>query len=220
MKKFFATLGLSLLLVVPSISTAVAVAEGTSTGSDSSSDDSTTLTEAQKTEMNARLEKQKAEFKVKLAAAEKIKIELKCTAAQGLVNSVRGRIKGIETSRSEVYKNVVNHLTDLSAKLKAKNVDTTSLDADIAVLKTKIATFNTDLATYKQAVTDLVAVGCKQDPDGFKAALLAARTDLDKVKKDAEDVRSYITGTIKPLLVQIRNQVEKDDSPTSEGSTN
>ncbi len=221
MKKFFATLGLSLLLVVPSISTAVAVAETTSTDSNSSSNDSTTLTEAQKTEMNDRLEKQKTEFKVKLAAADKLRIELKCTAAQGLISSVKGRIKGIETSRGEVYKNVVDHLTDLSAKLKAKKVDTTALDADIAVLKTKIATFNTDLASYKQAVTDLVAVGCKQDPEGFKAALLAARADLDKVRKDAEDVHTYITGTIKPLLVQIRSQVEKDDTATTnQGSTN
>lgn len=223
MKKFFATLGLSLLLVVPSISTAVAVAESTSTDNNtaSSSDDSATLTETEKTEMNARVEKQKAEFKVKLATAEKLKIELKCSAAQGLIGSVKGRIKGIETSRGEVYKNVVDHLTDLSAKLKAKNVDTTALDADIAVLKTKIATFNTDLAAYKQSVTDLVAISCKQDPAGFKAALLAARANLDKVKKDAEDVRAYVTGTIKPLLVQIRSQVEKDDSSTSnQGSTN
>ena len=53
--------------------------------------------------------------------------------------------------------------------LKAKGVDTTTLESQITELKAKITTYSTDLAAYKQSLTDLKAVDCKTDPDAFQA---------------------------------------------------
>jgi hypothetical protein len=182
-------------------------------------DTNETETEAQKTERETRIKKLKDVQKVKLAAAEKKKIQTNCQAAQGKVSSVSGRFKGIETSRGEVHKNVVNHLNELVVKLKAKGADTTQLEANIATLNTKIETFNTDLATYKQSVSDLKALDCKTDPEGFKAALTTARTNLEKVRADATDIHSYLKDTIKPLLKTIRTQIEEATESTQESTT-
>lgn len=166
-------------------------------------------TETQKTERDARIKALKTAQKIKLAAAEKKKLQEKCQAAQGKTSSVTGRFKGIETSRGQVHENLVNRLNNLVEKLKTKGIDTTALEADIATLQTKIETFNTDLTTYKQSVTDLKALDCKTDPEGFKAALTTARTNLEKVRTDAKDIHTYLKDTIKPLLKTLRDQIEK-----------
>lgn len=167
--------------------------------------------------VQTRIEKRKAELKVKLTNAEKLNLQNKCKAAQGQVSSVKGRAKGLETSRSEVNENIISNLTKLSEKLKNKGIDTSVLNADIAVLKTKIATFNTDLTTYKQAVSDVAVMDCKADPDGFKASLAAARTSLENVNKDSQAIKSYVKDTIKPLLQTLRGKLDTEQETKKKG---
>ena len=204
--------GLSALLAVSMVSATVVFAEeGENTTTTTTQTEESTSTETQKS-LEERIAKRKAELKTQLKASEKARLKTKCKASQGLLSSVRGRIKGIETSRGEVYKNIINRLTKLSEKLENKGVDTTELDAKIAELQTKMDTFNTDLTAYKQAVSDLADMDCMADPDGFKASLEAARTAQEKVNQDAKAVRSYLNETIKPLLKTIRAQLEADKS--------
>lgn len=167
-----------------------------------------------------RIAQRKAALKTKLTTLEKTRVMAKCKASQqGGLNTEKGRVKGLETSRTEVYKNLLNRLTNLSDGLKAKGMDTTSLNADIDTLKTKIDTFNTDLTAYKQAVSDLAGMDCATDPDGFKASLETARTALKKVNDDALAVRTYLTTTIKPLLVTIRGTLEKSEAEAKPSTT-
>lgn len=177
-----------------------------------SATDSTTETKA----ISERVTKFKTELKTKLSSEEKTRLTTKCKASQGKISDAGGRIKGIETSRTEIYKNITDNLTSLSEKLKAKGTDPVELNADIAILQTKMAIFNADLASYKQVVSDLSAMDCAVDPTGFKAALEKARADRLKVHDDAVAVRTYITDTIKPLLTSIRSKIE----PTTTGRTN
>lgn len=214
MKRFLA-LGLSTVLSLPVLSVAVVRAQTNNSGSSSPpTETEKPLSADELKQLQTRLEKRKAELKIKLTNAEKLSIQNKCKAAQGFVSSVKGRVKGIETSRTEVYGNILDHLTDLSAKLKNKGIDTKTLDGEITTLQDKIQTFNTDLATYKQAVSDLAAMDCKADADGFKASLQAARTALETVNKDSQAVRSYVKDTIKPSLKTIRGELE---TKTGEG---
>ena len=166
-------------------------------------------TVVQKTEREARIKTFKEQHKIRLSVTEKNKIQDKCQAAQGKVSSVTGRFKGIETSRGKVHENLLQRLNNLVEKLKAGNQNTTELEADIAMLVTKIETFNTDLATYKQSVSDLKALDCKTEPESFKAALTAARANLETVRASAKAVHSYLNDTIKPLLKTLRDKVEE-----------
>ncbi len=167
----------------------------------------TTLSDADKKKMQERLNQRKTELKTKLTTAQKTRIQTKCKAAQGLIGPIREKVKTQEKGRAEVYGGVVAKLTDLSVKLKAKGIVTTELDASVTTLQGKVTTFKTDIEAYKQAVSDLTDMECATDPDAFQASLLASRTALEKVNKDAADIRSYIKDTIKPILAKIKTEL-------------
>jgi hypothetical protein len=213
MKRLLA-MGMSTILALPILSTAVMYAEDTTQTNTTNTTQPETTDEIKS--LADRIAKHKLEFKTKLTNVEKLRVQSKCKASQGLVSSLTGRIKGIETSRGQVYKNIITHLTSLSEKLKNKGVDTTTLNDDIAVLQDKMDTFSTDLAAYKLAVSDLNIMDCKADPDGFKASLEAARAARQKVNEDGKAVRGYITDTIKPLLKTIRAELETDKTEGSQ----
>lgn len=155
-----------------------------------------------------RQEERKKQQKVALSTAEKTKIKARCQAAQTKLNPDQGRVKGVMSNREENYGKLVNKLNELNTKLKAANVNTTQLEANIATLQTKIMTFKNDMAVYHLALQDLVKLQCQQDPDAFKAALLVVRTNVEKVKTDTHDIKEYVNGTIKPQLKELRLNVE------------
>lgn len=226
---------LSILLASPilTLSTVMVKAEsgsgstnsGSSTSNTSSTDDdkdTETETEVEsepKTDSKKLLERlstRKTELKTKLNTVEQERLKAKCKASQtGAVSSLSGRIKGIETSRGEVHTNLVSRLNKLVEKLKAKDVDTTKLEAEITELKAKIATFKADLAKYRQAVIDLKAMDCVSDPAAFKASLESARTLRETAAKDAAAIKTYVNDTIKPTLKGIRTALEAKEKETS-----
>ncbi len=187
----------------------------------------TTTTSETKTEdaaaLKDRLEKKKTELKIKLTNLEQEKIKTRCKAAQGVVTSLSEKVKNNGPNRTKAYTELVSRLTALIDRLKAKGVDVTELQQELAVLQTKIDTFNTDLAAYKQALSDLKNVDCSTDPTAFKAALEASRAARDKLIADAADIKAYVKDTIKPTLEKIRAELKAQETAaeptsTSEGS--
>jgi chromosome segregation ATPase len=218
---------LSILMAVPLlglVAQGIVNAEGGSSSNNTSTNTPTNTTtepgsSTEQQDMLKRLAEHKTELKTKLTTLEQTRIKDRCKQAQGGgINSLDGRIKGVETSRNEVHKNLLDRLTSLVEKLKAKGVDTTKLESEIAVLKTKIDTFKADLATYKQDIADLKAMDCSTDPTAFKAELLVARTQRDKLKADVTDIRKYVTDTIKPTLKEIHDQLEATEKTESQNS--
>jgi hypothetical protein len=89
------------------------------------------------------------------------------------------------------------------------------------VLQAKITVFNTDLTTYKQALSDLKLVDCATDPAAFQAALLTARASHDTLVKDSGDIKTYVQGTVKPTLTAIKTTLEASEKTTkTSGGTN
>lgn len=172
------------------------------------------LTDQQKAELKQRVEKMKLNLKTRLNATEKKRVQDKCKAAQGSVSSISGRVKGIETSRSQVYANLIQRLNELSNRLKEKGLDTTELEKQLVTLQTLVDTFNTDLAVYKSALIDLSAQDCTTDPEGFKAALETARAAGKKVRDDAAAIRTHVNDVIKPTVKAIRDTLDKEEGGT------
>lgn len=176
------------------------------------------LTEAQKTELQTRLTKQKTDLKIKLTDVETKKLKLKCQPAQAVVKNVEARVHDNAPTRTKAYQDITDKLNGIIAKLQSKEIDVTELKAEMTVLQGKITTFNTDLAAAKQAMNDVRNVDCISDPAAFEAALQTARTARDKVVKDASDIKAYITSTIKPSLEKIRGQLEAQEKNANNGS--
>lgn len=222
------TLALPLLTMSASPALALSGSDSNS-GSDSSttSDSSTDQTKTPTAEevakkladMKKRIEDNKAALKTKVDDATKKRIVAKCKPAQTIV-------KGAETSMTEVSSNRVKAFTKISEavqklidKLKANGKDTTEVEADLAVAKTKAETLATAMTDYKATLADLRDMDCATDPTAFAATLATARTQRDAAKAAATDLRTYLSNTLKPAINKLKNQLEAEKTSTTENKT-
>lgn len=218
LKTFSSVSALALLMA---FTPAIAIAQGTETDTSNETVQTTAVeTETEEStpeQLKARLETRKANLKTKVDAAKQARIKTRCKASQGKLSSVSGRIKGLETSRTQVYKNMLERLTKLSEKLAAKGVDATQLTSQIAELGSLIDVFNAELAEYKETVADLAKMDCAADATAFQASLEAARTARTETADSAKAVKAYLKETIKPTLSELRAQLgEKTESNEAE----
>lgn len=178
-------------------------AEDTSNSTEDAATTSTTLKQ--------RIEEHKNLFRIKLNAAEILALKGKCGSAQTKVRTYQTKVNANVPARVKAYQNLHDHLERLVSRLKDKGIDTATLEQQLTTLDEKIQTFKDDLATYKQDLSDLKDVDCIADPDGFQAALEAARADREKLSTDTLDIKSYVKDTIKPTLQQIRDQLKAQE---------
>ncbi len=178
-------------------------------------EEDTTKTDYQ-TKLKERLAARKAALKTRLTKAEDARVKLRCKASQESIKVISTKAKEVKVTREDVYSKIDTKLTALSAALKKHSVDTTELDAEIIELEAKIATFKTDMASLRQAASDVSNMDCTADPSGFKASLDTLRTARETLSKDSIAIRSYIKDTIKPTLETLKKSVS--DEHSSEGS--
>lgn len=201
----------SLLALLLTFTPVVVIAQGTEENTSNETPQTTAVEDTESTgDLKSRLEKRKAEMKTKVDAAKQARLKSRCKASQGNLSSISGRIKGLETSRSQVYQNLLNRLNKLSEKLAAQELDVAELNTQITELSGLITTFNTELAEYKQTVADLAEMDCVAEPIAFQASLEAARTARAETAEAAKAVKAYLKETIKPTLSQLRAQITKE----------
>lgn len=183
--------------------------ETDSTSSSSTSHDSTTPTTDSTSDdtpqaLAKRLEEHKAAIKVHLKAADQVRLQAHCKAAQVRIKVLQAQLAKSSTHHGASLTNITTRLTVLVVKIKAQGVDTTTLTAEMTTLASKVATYKADLATYSQAIKDLAAMDCTADPAAFKATLEAARTKQTAVRADFKDITTYVQQTIKPALTEAK----------------
>ncbi len=163
--------------------------------------------ETETSTLQQRIEEHKAALTAKLSAVQQKKLQGLCVASQAKINGAVAQADIAIVNRSKVYQDLQTRLDTLVAKLDSQNVSTAQLHNDVATLSSKINQFNTDLKTYQQAVKDTASMDCVSDPTGFKASLEAARADRETVRKDAEDIRIFVTTSLKTSLIAIKDQL-------------
>lgn len=182
---------------------------------DTTTETTTTETEATpKKTLEERLTARKEAMKTKLTTVQQTRLKARCKASQGLINSLHTRVKGLEKNRTSLYDKVVDKLNALVTKIGDK-ADTTELKAEIEILQQKIDHFKTDIATYRQTISDLGEMDCAADPAAFKSSLDEAKTLHAGLLQTSKDIRAYINDTIKPTLQNIRASLQKE---TDEGT--
>src|SRR5690606_36922215 len=102
------------LVAVPTVVLAVEEAANPQTLNTTSANDTTDNQQDRKARLQERLSKRKADLKTQLSLVQKNRLTGRCKAAQGMISSVGGRIKGVETRRTQAYGVVVSKLKNLS----------------------------------------------------------------------------------------------------------
>lgn len=174
----------------------------------------------EKTETAAqRLAKNKATYVATLTAAQQASLKIKCKPAQAKGKLLSVGITKSNTERVAAYTKISTGLDKIITKLKDADFDTKDLQTQKTELQKLITTYNTDVASYQTALSDLNDIDCTTDPAGFKSSLEAARAARAVVAKDALAIRTYITGTIQLTLKEARTTLAKDDTTkTTEGA--
>jgi uncharacterized coiled-coil protein SlyX len=220
--------GAALLVPVLIFTTATAVVEeNASPGRNPNNSDEVRFTQAEGAEeeqsseeqtstREERLEARKEKYQLRLTFAQEQRLKSRCKASQGKIRSLEGRIKGIETSRSQVYGNLLERLTVLSSRLDEQGYNVSTLNEQLIDLQINIDTFNVQLENYKTAVSDLAEMDCESNPEAFKASLEEARESLNELKTSSNDIRTYMKGTLKTILQQIRSELMGDEDQPEE----
>jgi hypothetical protein len=179
-----------------------------STTPETTTDPGTTETTNQEKQRTERVAKRKAELKTKLTTLQQKRVQSRCKNAQTLLKVTIEKTAKVQTNRDKIHTDLLEKLTNLEAKLSASGVDTTEFKTQIADLKTKIETFQTDSAALLQAAQDTAALDCQADPAGFKASLEASRTALKKLQADAVAIRTTFAQEIKPRLAAAKAELD------------
>lgn len=167
----------------------------------------TETTSNDKKSRDSRIADWKKKYRLMLSEKQKTTIKSRCKAANIIVSNTGKRISSFEKKRPAQYTKLHNRLEALVPKLKAEGVDTKTLESQLAELKIRIATFNTDIAAYKQAVADLAAMDCAADGEGFVATVKQAIELRKAVVQSGRNIRQYLKETVKPTLKQAQTDL-------------
>ena len=159
---------------------------------------------AQSTTLEQRIAQRKASLKIQVSKARQQVIKAKCSTAQGALQSQKNGDAIAADSRRQVYTDLATRLNDLIAKLKASNVDTTSLAAVQKQFNDAINTYLTDAAAYKTTMDDVVVIGCVNDPAGFETNLEEARRLRTQLAADVAKIKA-----LRPALVKAINDARQ-----------
>lgn len=170
--------------------------------------------------LEARKEAYKAALKKEISTSVQNRIKLRCLAVQANLQTYSAKVTTVKTNRENAYDNILKNLNNLVKGLQNQAYDTTKLEEHITVLSGHVDEFKSSMREYKQTVEDLTTIDCTKDPASFKAALEAARRQHLELIGIVQDIRSDIVNSLKPVLMQIREDVLSNEAKKrQEGST-
>ncbi len=149
----------------------------------------------------------KADLVEDIKKGEQDKIKLRCSVAQANAKTLATRLAGVQKARNTAYDKILGDLNVLLGRLENQAYETTALKENIDALQAKVDAFKVGMNNYYLAVNDLATIDCMNDPVAFAATLQAARKAHQAVQPQIADIRAYITNTVKPTLVQVRDQI-------------
>jgi glutamyl/glutaminyl-tRNA synthetase len=164
--------------------------------------------EAQSDSLKQRVQNYKKQLDREVKKAEQDRFILRCAVAKENITILSDRLAVIQKKRVRAYADMSSRLQKVYERLEEQAFETSKLKANLDELNAKIASFNAELKSLKRTVDDMKQIDCKNDPVAFIAALSYARDSHRDIISIVDDIREYLTNTIKPTMAQIREQVE------------
>ena len=164
-------------------------------------------TDTTETDRTARIEAYRQRASETLTKSEERRLAGLCSAAQTAVTRLQAGADTVAENRKNAYTKMNEKLDALVKKLQSAEVDTAELSAAVAQFSIMTDGITEIIAEYQTTLTDVAEMDCANDPSGFKAALANARQERLQIVTKSQELRSYFTDTIKPLLQTAREQL-------------
>lgn len=166
-----------------------------------------------------RLEEAKKSFEDKLTNTKEKRIANACKTAQKKIATVLEKTQTFQFKHSEIHQNWLTKLTNLSARVAATGIDTTTLDGYIQELNALVAQNSLDLENYVSGLQEVSTSNCEADVATFYSNLQTARATRALVVDDTKSVLSYIRDNIKAELQNIKQQLKDSQQPAAVNAT-
>ncbi len=114
------------------------------------------------------------------------------------------------SEKSEQHKNsyggLVSRFETFINRLEDKGYDTKQLETDLATLKEKVDKFKSDFQILAEQVESTQGKVCDDADAKIKTNLGETRVLVQKVRKDAQEIRSYYRNEIRSDIKDLKNQ--------------
>lgn len=157
--------------------------------------------------LKERLQERKDKLQTRLDNAKTTRLQAQCKASQGRLGQLKQRIGTVASNRHTMYDKLVQRLETLSGNLKDHGLDVTAFHQQITELQAKTDLYQTSLAQYQEAVSDMADMDCAADPTGFQVSLEEARTLRTQTINTGHAIHAYLQDPIKKTLQMIRGEV-------------
>jgi gas vesicle protein len=139
-----------------------------------------------------------------------------CKAVEARVKEKIDRFDFSKGRHVTAYTNLQNRLSKFVTRMQEAGLDTTKLNADIAVLNQKIAKLSTDYAAFVKKLRETSLLACAST--SFTGGMKESRTLLKKVQDDVKDIHAYFQSTIKPDMEALKSQRVEDQDDNATGT--
>ncbi len=163
--------------------------------------------QAQSASLKQRVQNYKKQLSYEVKKGEQDEIILSCAVAKENITILSTHLATVHKKRSRAYADMSSRLQKVYERLEEQAFETSKLKANLDELNAKISSYNAEMKSLIRTVDDMKQIDCKTDPVAFIAALEYARNSHRDIISIVDDIREYITNTIKPTMNQIREQV-------------
>lgn len=173
-----------------------------------------TTRETKKQELEQAREQKKLEFQDRKEKME----EAKCKNIESRIANRLNRYENNSQMLEKVYGNVQARISRLLERIKNTGIDTSKLEADIAILNGKIDKLKADHATFMTTLQESQSIVCGNSEGEFKGKIDEARKVPEIIRQDRQDIKNFFQATIKADLQEILKQLEaiKDSNKSGE----
>lgn len=126
-----------------------------------------------------------------------------------LTTSIDSRVTKFDENKNthiEKYQRIKTSLQAIITKLEAKGYDVSELKEDLQTLDNKIKNFASDFAAFIEKLKATKSYACGESDGDFANALESAKSEIDTVRKDAEDIREFYRTVIRPDVEALKEQ--------------
>jgi len=133
-----------------------------------------------------------------------------CAATDTRIDKVVSDYDAKTDVKVNAYLDLKTKVADFQTKAAAAGYNTTTLQADMGTLNTKVAKFAADYQAYINSLRVLRTYTCGGSDGQFAAQLVIAKQLLTQARTDATDLRNYYKETIKVDIQNLWKQIAVD----------
>ncbi|HEX5456469.1 MAG TPA: hypothetical protein VFW77_03835 [Candidatus Saccharimonadales bacterium] len=158
--------------------------------------------------LNQRIAQRKQERGTRLDKTNRLRIQSTCTGTQGVFRSLSDSYSSMTDNRDKVYGTIDAKLWIIVGSLKLVNKDTFKLEQQKLAYDKLVQKFDNQAGQFKQTVSDITAMNCQADPNGFMALIETSRLYNAQIRQSFKDIRNQVVNTLSPTITQHANDLK------------